>query len=186
MKIRYVLLSLICLLFFSIESKALSVDPQFTFGYDTSLTSQSHQNIKGGSGLLLGGGVIVALSDTYPQRFELESNLTYKFQTSEKENNTVAFRRTQWEILSCYHHTESNFRIGLGAALHSGIEFEGEGQNSYMNEKFKNVIGLTSLVEKRLGDQQSSIGLRYSTVSFKNDIRSIKGDSFGVFYRLYL
>ena len=184
---RRILVSLFLIaLFISVEALAFDLKPLLQLGFDGSLSNEKVQAINSGSGLAIGAGIRVALSETHPIRYETELAYNYKFQSDGNANDAITFRKNIYEILSLVHHIENGVRFGAGGTFHSGVKAKGEGKNSSVSEVFDDSVGFIAMAEKTFTSPsgEQSLGLKYSKINYKQAGEVTSGDSLGVYYRL--
>lgn len=185
----------ICALMFLIcgSAEATKIRPAFTsaleFGgdklIDITYSDGSKSSIEAGRGIVFGGGVNIDLSETVPHTFEAQLTAAIKW-TSAKEakNGNVDWYRFPLELISFYHNTERNYRLGGGLTYQIANELKGSGDAAAAAMKFDNGAGYVLEGDYFFGEKKDLIlGVRYTGINYRAQnaaSSTINGSSWGI------
>jgi hypothetical protein len=164
-------------------SQALDISPVIKGGYDTGgdtlinviFTDGSTESIKANEGFYFGGGVSILNDDG---TLEAELTVAYKAEIINASNGKLKFTRIPLEALGFYRWPK--FRLGGGLTYHMDASLDGSGVASPVNRNYDDAAGFV-LQGDYLVNQKFSIGLRYTSIEYKqtNTGAKFKGDGVG-------
>lgn len=185
------------LLLILISFQARAISGYMTMGYGrggtplADLTGGQDYNTQAGSGFLISGGALFAVSPTIPHRFEAQLGLGYLFQDDARvDENLVSWSRVPVEALYFYHNTREMFRLGWGATYHVRNFIKAKGANASAETSVENAFGWILTAEKIFDSPQNEgrwgLGLRYLWIKYSSRAFSREADGNTLFLTLSL
>jgi hypothetical protein len=161
---------------------AAEVRPVFKAGYDTGgdtivtavFSTGSTKSIKANEGVYIGLGASILLDS---KDIEIEASASYKYRSITVANGDITWTRIPLEALVFYHAPK--FRVGGGLTYHLSPKLSGSGVAGGLNVNVDDALGAV-LQGDWLVAQELSVGLRYTSLSYKANGVTAKGDGVGV------
>ncbi len=163
-------------------SQAVEVKPVFKLGADfggetiatVTFTNGSQKSIDANEGLYIGGGASFLLDS---KDIEIETTLSIKYTSITASNGDVTWTRFPLEVLAFYRAPK--FRVGGGLTYHLSPKLSGSGVAGGLNVNVDDALGAV-LQGDWLITQKISVGLRYTSLSYKANGVTAKSDGVGV------
>ncbi len=161
-----------------------------SFGYGSGgsdlnkLTGNQNYDLKAGDGFFISGGVVLPISPTTPHRFETQLGVGSMFQSdgSDKDKNSVSWRRFPIDLIYFYRNTRELFRLGYGLTYQVANKIDAKDANSTATTKVDNALGWAITAEKFFTSTDTniwSIGLRYNMIGYSSSgfMKNANGDA---------
>jgi len=161
-----------------VTSHAVDIRPMIKAGLDfggDEVASTTESSLKFNELIYIGGGVSI-LTDS--KDIELELTLSLKYGNLSAGDGSASFTRFPLEALVVYRLPQ--FRVGGGLTYHLNQKLSGDGAASALDGiKFDNAAGLV-LQGDYLVSPKMAVGLRYTSLDYKEKVTGTTAKSSGV------
>lgn len=154
-----------------------SVHLGLTYGGDDISTLEyengNKTDITAGGLALFGAGYAL----NFNEQFGVKLNGSYHFDMASASNGDASFDRFEFEAIPFYQVNE-NFRLGIGAALHTGVEYESDFDTDIT---FESATAFIISGDYRMPNDSGRLELRYVSVDYTADkVGNVSLDGFDV------